>query len=100
MASGGGFGALDTMNKTLKNNRALLKKINVFERVKNYNSSLKGRKVSIPNKKASEEQLQEIKVRTLREDKRQTMKQVTKIAVVFLVIIALLALIITGVLNR
>lgn len=100
MAPGGGFGALDTMNKTLKNNRALLKKINVFERVKNYNSSLKGRKIDIPNKKLSEGELEEIRLRTLKEDRKQLMKQITKMVIVLIVIAALLILLITGLFTR
>jgi len=44
MAPGGGFGALDTMNKTLKNNAKLLRKTRVFEKIKGYGSVLKGKK--------------------------------------------------------
>ena len=50
MAAGGGFGALDFMNKTLKNNRGLIKKINVFERIKPYHSALKNKEIKFENK--------------------------------------------------
>lgn len=45
--TGGEFGALDFMNKTLKNNRGLIKRSKVFERIKPYNSALKNRKIRI-----------------------------------------------------
>lgn len=49
--SGGGFGALDAMNKSLKNNRGLVRKISAFERMKGYSSALKGRKLKFTDKR-------------------------------------------------
>lgn len=97
--SGGGFGALDTMNKTLKNNRGLLKKINVFERVKNYNTVLKGKHVHISSKKVSEEKLEEIRRRTLKEGQSQLLKQISKMALVFIILAAILFVFISALLN-
>lgn len=100
MTSGGGFGALDTMNKTLKNNRGLVKRIKVFDKIKPYSSSLKGKRLNISSQKLSKEQLDEIRISTLKEGRKQSLKQIAKIVVVLLVIVSLLFLIISGPLNR
>lgn len=52
--SGGGFGALDAMNKAIKNNRGLVRKISAFERMKDYTTKSKYNKSEVPDKKLSQ----------------------------------------------
>lgn len=94
----GGFGALDFMNKTLKNNRGLVKKINVFERVKPYNSVLKGKRVKF-DAETTPEKLQEIRAETRAANRRATWIQVAKMTLVLVVIIVVLTILIGGVIE-
>lgn len=91
-----GFGALGFMNKTLKNNRGLIKKINVFERIKPYNSVLKGKKISI-SRTTTIERLAEIKAESIAESKKHSLIQAFKIIGVLIILIIILITLIGGV---
>ena len=99
MAPGGGFGALDTMNKTLKNNAKLLRKTRVFEKIKGYSSALKGKKFK-NDKVATPEQLEEFREKALAENRRQTARQIIKIVASIIIFGILAGLLITGILIK
>jgi len=88
-----GFGALDFMNKTLKNNRGLIKKINVFERIKPYNSALKDTKLDFKNN-SSDEAILRLREQTIADNKRNTLIQILKLVVVLLLLFAVIAILI------
>lgn len=92
----GGFGALDFMNKTLKNNRGLIKKINVFERIKPYNSALKNKKIAIINK-STPELLEQIRAQSLAESRMNSLIQTLKMVGVLIIIGVVLSVLIGGV---
>ncbi len=91
-----GFGALDFMNKTLKNNRGLVKKINVFDRMKLYNSALRNTNFSF-KKTSSKESLNRFRTQALAENRRQTMIGILKLIGVLLMFFVVLSLLIGGV---
>jgi len=91
-----GFGALDFMNKTLKNNRGLIKKINVFDRMKLYNSALKNKNVSF-EKTSSKESIERLRNQTLAENRKDMFIGVLKLIGVLLLLFVVLGLLIAGV---
>ncbi|QCK16628.1 hypothetical protein [Mangrovivirga cuniculi] len=78
----GGFGSMDAANKSMKNNRSLLKKNSTWDKIKNYNSALKNKQSKFADKKASSAQLSEIRERSIKENKRQIIKTVIKLILV------------------
>ena len=95
MTPGGGFGALDTMNKTLKNNRKLLSKIKVFDRIKNYNSALKNKRLR-NTKTATPDQLSSIRTRAIANNRRQTIRKIIKITIGILIVMVAMYLMTIG----
>jgi len=91
-----GFGALDFMNKTLKNNRGLIKKINVFDRMKPYNSALKNTNVSF-KKTSSKESLEKLRAQMLADNRKETLIGILKLIGVLLLLFVVLGLLIGGV---
>ncbi len=91
-----GFGALDFMNKTLKNNRGLIKKINVFDRMKLYNSALRNTNVSF-KKTSSKESLEKFRAQTLADNKKDTFIKIFKLIGVLMLLFVGLGILIGGV---
>ncbi len=91
-----GFGALDFMNKTLKNNRGLVKKINVFGRMKLYNSALMNLKIKY-KKASTQEAVERLRLQTLAESRRNTLIQIMKLIGVLLLIFTIIGVLIGGV---
>ncbi len=91
-----GFGALDFMNKTLKNNRGLVKKINVFGRIKLYNSALMNLKIKY-KKASTQEAVERLRLQTLAESRRNTLIQIMKLIGVLLLIFTIIGMLIGGV---
>ncbi|MDH5368175.1 MAG: hypothetical protein OEW67_14405 [Cyclobacteriaceae bacterium] len=98
--TGGGFGALDAMNKSLRNNRGLVKKVSAFERMKGYSSALKGKKIELTEKKLTPEELKKLRLKTIKEDRIHTLKRIVQMIVIFGVLVFLLTLLISGPLNK
>ncbi len=90
-----GFGALDFMNKTLKNNRGLVKKINVFDRMKLYNSALKNTSVAF-KKTSSKEEIERIRDQTIAENRKDILIGIAKLIGVLLLLFIVLGLLIGG----
>ncbi|MCX2743239.1 hypothetical protein OO013_05145 [Mangrovivirga sp. M17] len=78
----GGFGSMDAANKSIKNNRSLLRKNSAWDKIKNYNSALRNKRSKFTDKTATHSQLSEIRERSLRENKRQIKKTVIKLILV------------------
>ena len=91
-----GFGALDFMNKTLKQNRGLIKKVNVFDRIKPYSSALKNKSIKIDGT-STPQGLEQIKAQTLADNNRHSLIQILKLIGVLLVIGLVLFALIGGV---
>jgi len=97
--SGGGFGALDSMNKSLKNNRALVRKISVFDRIKGYTSAQKNLKLTF-NAKLTKEELEELRSKTIRKDRIHSIIQIGKMILVLGALFLLIFLIINGGMSK
>ena len=98
--SGGGFGALDAMNKAIKNNRGLVRKISAFERLKEYSVKSKYDQSDKPDNKLSRKELDKLKQKTIREDRIHTFKSILKMILVLSAIVIFIKLIIEGTFNR
>ena len=99
MAPGGGLFAVDSMIKTLKNNSKLLRKNRAFDKIKDRNNALAGRKY-INSKTATPEQLEELRAKTLAESNRQLVRQILKIIGGLILIGAMLAIFIYGAFHK
>jgi len=98
--SGGGFGALDSMNKSIKNNRGLVRKVSAFERMKSYSSALKGKRAVFTDKKLSKDELLKLRLKTIKEDRIHTLLKILKLVFVLTVLTTLLFILISGPFNR
>ena len=91
----GGYSALDTMIKTIRNNNNLLRKVRAFPRIKEYNHALEGRKFRT-FKHATPEQLAAIRAKTIAENQRTLRVKILQIGASLIVVFVLLLLAMSG----
>lgn len=94
-----GFGALDFMNKTISNNRKLIKKYSAFVGLKERNKALEG-KVARFSEGSSEADVNRLLQKIKDEDRKATRIKIVKSLLALVLICALLALFIAGVVSK